>query len=194
MNTDAPSIPPKGDFEKAEKYITKLVNLIHDSKIAVYHTDLKKYDPNSIQDHYRIDLQNYQIEVSHSKQPDSGKDSFVMIFTNIKNVNEGSADKVILAYTPLSNSQFTQFKKAADEQIGGRIRAEEAKRFKEALEPIDNLLNEAVSSIPIEEKAKSDHQEQTQNTDNSAPNEENTQPQKEEHDHHPLTSYPVHQA
>ncbi len=135
--------PPRGDFETAEKYINQLVDLLNERKIEVDHTDLKRFDPTTLQDHYTISLSEYQIEISHSKQPDSGKDSYVMIFNNMKQIAEGSGAKVILAYIYLADSQFSRFKIVADHYIAEKRRVEEEKRFKEALEPIDQLLNDA---------------------------------------------------
>lgn len=143
------SAPPKGDFEKAEKYINQLVSLIEQNKIEALHTDLQKFDPSSIQDHYRIDLKDYQIEISHSKLPNSGADSFVMLFTNLKNVESGESDKVILAYLQLSDQQFHKFKTAAQSQIQEKQRLIEEKRFKEALNPIDDLLAGAAQKNPF---------------------------------------------
>jgi len=191
------NIPPKGDFKKAEQYTNKLISLIEQNKLLVYHTDLKKYDPNTLQDHYRLDLKEYQIELSHSKQAESGNDSYVLIFTNIKNIQAGSCDKVILAYSALSPIQFSQFKKAAEGQIADRIRAAELKRFSEALAPIDSLLEEAESSTQVAEKAETDQPKTDENpkkdwslNDNQTTEEK---PSSEERSHH-LTSYPVHQA
>ncbi len=135
--------PPKGDFDKADKYINQLAELINQKRIEVFHTDLKKFDPTTLQDHYTIKLQDYQIEISHSKQPNTGKDSFVMIFNNFKNLSDGNGAKAILAYIYLADSHFSKFKIVADRQIEDRRRAEEEKRFKEALAPIDNLLSQA---------------------------------------------------
>ena len=146
----ANSTPPRGDYQKAEKYIAQLCTLLEQNKIEVIHTDLKKFDPNSIQDHYRVALEDYHIEISHSKLPNSGADSYVMLFTNLKNVAAGSADKTILAYTQLSDSQFQTFKEAAQAQIEERRRKEEEKRFNDALSPIDNLLSQAKSSAAEE--------------------------------------------
>lgn len=146
----ANSNPPRGDYQKAEKYISELCSLIEQNKIEVVHTDLKKFDPNSIQDHYRVALEDYHIEISHSKLPNSGADSYVMLFTNLKNVAAGSADKTILAYTQLSDTQFQTFKEAAQSQIEERRRKEEEKRFNDALSPIDNLLNQAKSAAAEE--------------------------------------------
>lgn len=139
--------PPKGDFDKADKYINQLAELINQKKIEVFHTDLKKFDPTTLQDHYTIKLQDYQIEISHSKQANTGKDSFVMIFNNFKNLSDGNGAKAILAYIYLADSHFSKFKIVADRQIEDRRRAEEEKRFKEALAPIDNLLSQ-VQTLP----------------------------------------------
>ncbi len=144
MDTAAPN-PPRGDYQKAENYIKKLVTLIESGKLEVVHTDLNKFDPSSIQDHYRMDLDNYQIEISHSKLPASGSDSYVMLFTNLKHVGEGTAEKAILAYTQLSNTQFNTFKTAAETQIEEKRRIEEEKRFNTALGPIDSLLEEVAN-------------------------------------------------
>ena len=140
--------PPRGDFEKAEKYINQLVDIINQNKLHVFRTDLKKFDPTSLQDHYTISLTDYQIEISHSKQPGSddntpagGKNSYVMIFNNLKNLAQGNGEKVILGYVYLADAQYSKFKIVADRQIEERRRAEEEKRFKEALTPIDNLLD-----------------------------------------------------
>ena len=135
--------PPRGDFQQAEKYINQLVDLISRNKIEVSHTDLKKFDPTTLQDHYTVNLSTYHIEISHSKQPNSDKDSHVMIFNNLKHLAEGTGDKVILAYIYLAESQFSRFKAAADRQIYDRERALEEKRFNQAVEPIDQLLNQA---------------------------------------------------
>lgn len=138
--------PPRGDFETAEKYINQLIDLLNDRKIEVDHTDLKRFDPTTLQDHYTIGLSEYQIEISHSKTPDSGKDSYVMIFNNMKQLAEGSGAKVILAYIYLADSQFSRFKIVADHYITEKRKTEEEKRFKEALMPIDQLLDQVVGN------------------------------------------------
>lgn len=135
--------PPRGDFQKAEEYIGKLVELINRDKIQVSRTDLKRFDPTTLQDHYTVSLSDYHIEISHSKQPNSGKDSYVMIFNNLKHLSAGSGEKVILAYIYLADSQFSKFKTVADRQLEEKRRFEEAKKFNEALEPIDELLDKA---------------------------------------------------
>lgn len=155
MSDDAQNNPPKGDFEKAEQYVNQLVNLLNTNKIEVFRTDLKKFDPTSLQEHYTIALRDYQIEISHSKQPNTGKDSFIMIFNNLRNISEGNPNKVILAYLYLADGQFNKFKLVADRQVEERRRAEEEKRFKEAIQPIDQLLEEVSSNSFQEPKPMS---------------------------------------
>lgn len=140
MSESNQQTPPKGDFDKAEKYINQLVSLIDQNKIEVYRTDLTKFDPTSLQDHYTIGLKDYQIEISHSRHQESGKSSYVIIFNNLKNISEGKGEKVILAYTYLADSQFSKFKIVAERQLNERRRAAEEKRFREAMAPIDDLL------------------------------------------------------
>lgn len=135
--------PPRGDTAKAEKYTKQLCELITKNKILVSHTDLKKFDLASLQDHYSMDLGVYEVEVSHSKQPDNGKDFFIMLFNNLKKVQENGAtctNKVILAYINLTEEQFRAFKNAADEQLEIQRKKEEARRFRQAIAPIDQLL------------------------------------------------------
>lgn len=134
--------PPSGDSEKADNYITQLTHLISTDKLIVSHTDLSKFDPTSLQDHYRLDLKEYEIEVSHTKQPDSGQDYYVMLFNNLKNVSERCAEKIILAYLHLTNQQFKIFKSAAFEQLEKRKKEAEQKRFKAAMTPIDLALEQ----------------------------------------------------
>lgn len=148
MSEDTAQTPPKGDHQKAEKYLSQLIELINQNRIQATDTDLTKFDPSSLQTHYSIALRDYQIEISHSKQSNSGKDSFVMIFNNLKNVSEGSSEKVILAYVYLEEEQFSKFRIAADRQIAERKKAEEERKFKEVLEPIDELLNQVSTSEP----------------------------------------------
>lgn len=132
--------PPQGDSEKAEKYISQLIDLIKADKILVSHTDLNKFNLDSLQDHYFIQLSDYEIEVSHSKSADTDQDFYVILFNNIKKVKEGCSEKIILAYIHMDKSHFDDFKQAADEQIEKKRKELEAKRFTEALSPIDSLL------------------------------------------------------
>jgi len=142
--------PPKGDTAEAEKYTKQLCELIADNKVLVAHTDLKKFDLASLQDHYRMDLGDYEVEVSHSKQPDNGKDFFVMLFNNLKKIQENGAtctNKVILAYIDLTEEQFKTFKNTAFEQQEAQRKKEEAQRFRQAIIPIDQLLT-TISNQP----------------------------------------------
>lgn len=152
--------PPSGDTQKAEEYLVKMIPLIEADKLFVAHTDLSKFDPSTLQDHYRLDLKEYTIEVSHSKNPDTGRDSFIMLFTNISQVETGESGKVILAYLHLTEEQFRRFADASINQLQ-RIKArEEEKRLNEALKPIDevfdeissNTSNETLTDDVIEEK------------------------------------------
>ncbi|MBI2600658.1 hypothetical protein HYW42_01780 [Candidatus Daviesbacteria bacterium] len=139
-------LPPNGDSGQAEKYILQLIKLIDKDLITVSHTDLSRFDPSSLQFHYRINLKDYQVEISHSKHPDSGKDSYIMLFTNIKNMIENRCEKLILAYLHLEVAQFNRFKKTADDQLFRIKKAEEEKRLKEALAPVDKVLDQ-ISNI-----------------------------------------------
>lgn len=143
--------PPTGDPAAAQKYIDQLVELINNDKLKVSHTDLKKFDPSSLEDHYRVSLNHYQIEVSHSKQPQSGKDYHVILFTNLNKVKEGSSDKVILAYMYLSQEQFSKFRMVAKDQLERIAKEEEEKRLKEAIAPIDQILDEMGGNHPVED-------------------------------------------
>lgn len=185
-----PGSPPKGDHQKAEKYISKLIQLLNQDKVEVIHTDLNRFDPGSIQDHYRVDLKEYQIEISHSKLPSSGADSFVMIFTNFSNVQAGNTEKVILAYTQLSEAQFTRFKTAAEDQLERERKVEEEKRFNSATAPIDQILESAFDpndqqpqpEEQKEESTPSQHYQtnaQSQTPDQPAQTSENKQDQDE---------------
>lgn len=146
-NNKKPDLPPpSGDPNQAEKYINQLVELIDTDRLDVAHTDLSKFDPSSLQDHYSLELDQYKVEVSHSKQPASGNDSYVILFTNIKNLTDGNCEKIILAYMHLSDNQFADFKNASLQQLERRRKAEEEKRLKEAMSPIDQALGNLTGS------------------------------------------------
>lgn len=131
--------PPSADSSHAEEYVKKLSDLLEKDKLQIIHTDLSKFDPTSLQDHYKIELSDYVIEISHSKHPNSGRDSYVLLFTNIKKF-ERSMEKIILAFMHLNENQFKDLKGAAHNQLERKRRAEELKRFNEAVSPIDDLL------------------------------------------------------
>lgn len=139
-NASAPLPPPIGDTERADFYLSQITDLASSDQLIVTHTDLSKFDPTSLQDHYRIDLNDYEVEVSHNKKPDTGEDFYVILFNNLKKVNEQCAEKVILAYMHLTDSQFQKFKTTAEDQIERKRKEAEEKRFKEAMAPIDSVL------------------------------------------------------
>ncbi|MDO8577050.1 MAG: hypothetical protein Q7R82_01775 [Candidatus Daviesbacteria bacterium] len=148
--------PPSGDSEKADRYLTQLIELINADKLLVSHTDLSKFDPTSLQNHYRLDLKNYEVEVSHNKQPDSGEDFYVLLFNNLKLVNEKCTEKVILAYLHITGDKFAKFKTVADDQIERKRKEAEEKRFNEAMTPIDRALLELASNPQPAEEEKDD--------------------------------------
>lgn len=145
QNSDK-TLPPSGDSQKAEKYLNRLIDLIADDKLSVSHTDLSKLDPSLLQDHYRMELKDYQVEISHSKQPNSGHDSYICLFTNLQQVREGCTEKVILAYLHLDPTQFHKFKTVADDQLERERRKEEERRFSQAMSKVDEILDELESN------------------------------------------------
>lgn len=152
--------PPHGDTGKAQSYIDKLKRLITLDKVVVTKTDLKRFDPTNLQNHYRIDLGGYHIEISHSKDANTAKDAYVLVFTNVAKLAADSADsnkKVILAYLHLTQDQFLTFKEVADDQLDKIRKAEEEKRFNQAVEPIEQALEHLESqptySTPTEENS-----------------------------------------
>ena len=151
QNTSSELPPPIGDAEKADKYLNTLIDLITQDKLTVSHTDLSKFDPTSLQDHYSMALKDYEIEVSHNKQPDTGQDSFVILFNNLNHLNGQYGSKVILAYIHLNEAQFQKFKTVSDDQIFRKKKEAEEKRFKEAMTPIDQALEQLTQSAPLTE-------------------------------------------
>lgn len=143
--------PPSSDSQQAEKYINKLTKLMDNDIATVHHTDLSKFDFSTFEDHYWIDLENFRIEISHSKRPDTGADSYVIIFTNIKHMEENPQEKVILAYIHLHTNQFIKFKSSAEDQLERRRKEEEEEKFKEAMSEVDEALEKLTGSIPEEE-------------------------------------------
>lgn len=136
-----PPPPPQGDTTKAEKYVADLVRLIEQGKIQVHKTDLSQFNPSSLQNHYRVELNDFQIEISHSSHLESGNNSYVIIFNNLKNIADGATEKAILAYIHLTELQYKRFYKSAEEQIEKIKKIEDEKRFLEAVKPLDNLLS-----------------------------------------------------
>lgn len=143
----APNLPPpSGDPSQAAKYVNQLIGLIESDQVTISHTDLARFDPSSLQDHFLIELKDYHVEISHSKHPNSGKDAYVMLFTNLKKVANGDRQKIILAYMHLDASQFLYFRKSYTQQAERIRRAEEEKRLTAAMEPVDKLLSEMSSN------------------------------------------------
>lgn len=137
--------PPQGSEKKASEYITQLVGLINQDKLIVSHTDLSKHDPSNLQDHYRIQLKEYMVEVSHSKDATSGRDSFVLLFTNVKNIRDGCNEKLILGYLHLNSDQFNQFRLSSKAQVIRIKKQEEEATFSQNLKPIDEVLSQLAS-------------------------------------------------
>lgn len=142
MQNDTPTPPPSGDPLQAEIYLKKIIELIDQDKIDVNHTDLSKFNPGALQNHFRIDLSEYKVEISHSKYPNSDKDSYVMLFTNIQTINPENPEKIILAYMHLNTTQFSDFRETAYNQISRKKKQAEEKRLKEAMEPINYVLDQ----------------------------------------------------
>jgi hypothetical protein len=143
QNPQTPELaPPIGDPNQAQKYVNQLVDLISADRLYASQTDLKKFDPSALQDHYSLDLKGYKVEISHSKYPQTGKDSYIILFTNVKHITGGSAEKLILAYMHLDETQFAKLKHAFVQQTERKKRAEEERRLKEALMPIDQVLDQ----------------------------------------------------
>lgn len=133
------SPPPSASPEHAEKYISWLTDLINRDQLEVYHSDLTKFSLDSMQNHYRVTLQDYEVEVSHNKQT-SGEDLYVILFNNLKNVATNACERTILSFAHLTKAQFDKFKQSADNQISRKERAEQEKKFKEVMAPLDSLL------------------------------------------------------
>lgn len=133
--------PPGGSPQDAERYINKITALISQDRISVSKTDLSKFAPNALENHYRINLHDYSVEVSHSKI-DNGKDSYVIIFSNLHHIKNGASDEAVLAYMHLDDEQYKRFKQIADEQIWRDNREINETRLVEALKPVDELLEE----------------------------------------------------
>lgn len=140
LQTIAHTTPPKGDEAKGEKYIADLIRLLENGKIQVYKTDLSQFNPSSLQSHYRIDLDDFQIEISHSTHLETGSHSYVIIFNNLKKIADGNTGKAILAYIHLNETQYVRFHKAAEVQIEKLQKIENEKRFLQAVRPFDDKI------------------------------------------------------
>lgn len=160
------TIPPLGDPQKADRYINSIVKLLAKDKVNLVQTDLSKFDLSSMQAHYRLELGEYDVEISHSIQTETNKDFYTMLFNSIKRVQNGSSDKVVLAYIHLSDDQYAQFKAAADENLERQRRKADAGRFASVMAPIDAMLNNLVqevdpNAVPINEPSLPDELDQS---------------------------------
>lgn len=133
------STPPVGDHQQAEKYLTQLLSTLESHLYPLTRSDLST-NPGNFQDHYRIDLGQYHAEVSHSKHPQSGNDIYSLIFTSLEKIRLGQTDQAVLSYIPLTQDLFSRFKNAAESYFAAKKRLEEQKRFREAMQPIDDIL------------------------------------------------------
>jgi hypothetical protein len=159
LDNDSPTTlkpPIQGNSQSAEKYLSQLMALIDQDKLKIAHTDLNKLSLTSLQDHYSLDLNEYQIELSHSKQAETGKDYYIMLFNNIKKMSACPPQKVILAYIHLTPEQFSNFKQTADAHIEKKRIEEEKKRFEETMAPIDQALEELNSNSTLEDVTPED--------------------------------------
>lgn len=141
MDPNSSNLPPLGDPEKADRYIASLVRLIAKDKVALTHTDLNRFDVTTMQNHYRVDLGDYDVELSHSVQPETNKDFYTIIFNNLTRLQDGKSDKVVLGYIHLTDEQYGRFKIAADEYLDRRRKEADKDRFAENIAPIEQLLD-----------------------------------------------------
>lgn len=145
MSDTALKSPPIGDQKYAEKYIDHLMEMLKWDKATLNHSDLKKYDPSTMQDHYRVNLGDYDAEVSHSINPNNGQNIYMLIFTNVAQIKAGQAQEAILSYIYLNEPLFSRFKTFAEGYFERKHREEEEKRFKTAMQPIDNIIAQSLS-------------------------------------------------
>lgn len=163
QETQIKLVPPSGDSKKAEKYISKLIELINKDRLTVTHTDLKKFDPNALEDHYQLDLGDHQAEVSHGKQPTTGKDFYTILFNNLQQVRDGCTEKIILAYMHLNEDQFKRFAAATNDHHTRKVKEIEEKKFADAIKPIDEALDNLLKTEEeTEQKEKSEIEENFQ--------------------------------
>ncbi len=147
--SDSQNKPPQGSSEQTHQYLAQLIELINSDKLKALPTDLSKFDPTNLQNHYRLELRDYMVEVSHAKNPDSGKDSYVLLFNNMKNIREGCNEKVILGYLHLDQTQYSQLEKAITTQDLRLKRQAEEKAFVENMQPINQILDQMKSEVQI---------------------------------------------
>lgn len=141
-----PKIPPPiGNPKHVQKYLDQLIELIRCDKANLTHSDLKKYDPTTMQDHYRISLGAYDAEISHSINPNSNQDVYLLIFTNVAHIKTGLAHEAILSYLYLTEAAFQKFKTEAEIYFDRKRQEAEDRRFKETMKPIDDIIEASLS-------------------------------------------------
>src|SRR4051812_22041908 len=118
-------LPPNADAQRAKQYVEQIIPLINSDQLMVKHINLSEFDPTHIQDHYQIDIENFGIEISHTKKPDTGQDIYVMIFNQLNQTPE----KTLLAFAYIEKEQFMSIKTAADNQDKRQKDKIEAARF-----------------------------------------------------------------
>lgn len=137
--------PPTANSTQGQKYIKQLVELVNQDRLEADHSDLTKFDASCMQDHYRINLDRYEVELSHSKHPETGEDVYILLFNGLKSVkNEG--DRVILSYVHVTKDQFETLKEVCDKQAERLSAKREEERFHEVMKPIDQALEEIPSA------------------------------------------------
>lgn len=148
--------PPSADGAYADKYVKWLIELIGKEKLLVTRSDLSKFTIDSLHEHYRINLESYDVEISHSKAG-QGEDMYVILFNNLKIIAANQSERTILSYLQLTAKQFNQFKFAADNQINQIKRKQEEKRFKDTMVGVDQELEKFSSqNISVVDKAVED--------------------------------------
>lgn len=143
------TLPPIGDVSKAEKYIDRLIELMNKDKCQVTQSDLAKFGQSHMKEHYRISLGTYDAEVSHSLNQNQ-RDTYILLFTNTQQIKEGKAQDAILAYINLSSELYGELKTSIENHIERKIKEAEEKRFNEAMQPIDDLIDQALRDDSIE--------------------------------------------
>lgn len=140
--------PPGAESDKAQRYVDSLIRLIGNEKVLVTQTDLKRYNSPSMEDHYRINLKDYDIELSHNKNPETSEETYIMIFNSIGLIDPQNPQPVVLAYVHLEMAHFMRLKQAADSQIEKIRKAKEEARFKATMQPIEQLLDQMGNDTP----------------------------------------------
>lgn len=153
MPQDNTLLPPGADSDKAEKYVAALVDLVSQDKLIVTQTDLSRFNSSSMEDHYRVNLEDYDVELSHNRNSETKEETFIMIFNSISKFDNAEPKPLILSYMHLTSEQYLKLKEVADAQIERNKKKEEEQRFLKTMEPVDALLDQLKtggSSAPID--------------------------------------------